>query len=83
MTCKKANPVEAGIRKRRTIARLFDEGKVKYARTHRWLTCVQVSGCGMACIHLDKEAGQKPTCQGIDLYDALKRREFVCPDGCF
>ena len=84
MTCKNRQKSKNKLeRTRRILDSLFDKGKIKYAQKHRWLMCVQASECGMACIHLDKEAGQKPTCQGIDLYDALKRREFVCPDGCF
>ena len=87
MGCNKTGtsttPAERLARTREVIDAMFALGKLKAASHHRWGLCVHSGECGRLCPELDVESGRNPTCHGTDLYDALKRRDFQCPNGRF
>ena len=80
---KKTTPAESLARLRGMVDGLFATGKLGAASYHRWGRCVHYGECGRLCPEIDVYAGEHPLCRGLDLYDALKRRDFQCPQGRF
>ena len=72
-----------------TIARLFEQGKTRRAMFHRLSLCCHAGDCGRLCRWLVKGPGVRAFCVGPagdvrrDLYAALAKPDFRCPDGRF
>ena len=85
MTCPKKVP-EA---RKQTIAKLFAGGNAKAAAWHRLQQCLRASDCGHLCDRLVKGPGKLAFCVEIhtgakvELYPALERQEFGCPENRF
>ena len=72
------------------IARLFARGKPEAAFRHRLAQCLHASDCGRLCERLVKAPGKSsvwcvdvPTGERVELYPALEREDFHCPEGRF
>lgn len=75
---------------RAVIEKLFARGKADAAFQHRLVQCYHASKCGRLCDRLLKGPGAaQVTCYDVEtgeqtqLYSALEREDFRCPEGRF
>ena len=87
MTCRKAPRNPTAVRD--VIAGLFRRGKGAAAARQRLAQCCHGSECGRLCENLVKAPGVQAWCvnlatgEKVDLYPALEREDFHCPEGRF
>lgn len=71
------------------IAALFACGKEKAGAWHRLQQCLHATDCGRVCERLVKAPGKMVWCVDVktgakvELYEALERAEFQCPERRF